>query len=493
MIDHNQHLPNGFLPTADQVVVSMDGHPLRVVRYSQFDTPIYFVHASPGEGLHRVSVVIKRKNHTARLHPRRLGIALEKEKRSLVFTFEGHPHFVLESEALGCLLFAFDPPQPDPSGPGVLDSAALGIVPGTGETQTAALQAAMDRISSDDALHTLRIAPGLYRTGDLHLRSDCRLHLSSGAVLQASDHADAFGGPGLADPDRPGLINAKDAKDFSVTGHGHIDGNRPVLDLDGYYGGMVRLTSCRNILLDGPVFSDSCGWNTTLRHCTDVVCHRLKILNNRPTLDCINTDGINPVSSSRVQIAHCLMHTGDDAVAVKSLPTGDLPAADVADITVTDLLAINNSSTAKIGTETMASVMERIRFERIDAVRTWRLIVIEAFDHAHVREVTFTDCHAHLLDGTWYPAHLIQLSAPAPRDAFRPIAGLGRIDGVTLTRISSDSAGRCAITGQSAERGVQNITLEDIRVAGEKIPADQLELGTFVSNVRYSHPSQPDK
>ena len=53
---------------------------------------------------------------------------------------------------------------------------------------------------------------------------------------------------------------------------------------------------------------------------------------------------------------HPLLYTGDDAVAVKSTNYGG-EVRNCCDITVTDLLAINNSATAKVGTETMAEKM----------------------------------------------------------------------------------------------------------------------------------------
>jgi hypothetical protein len=482
VLDHNAALPSGYLPTADQVTVQVDGIPLRVVRYSHFDVPVYFVHGSLQEGVdHDVSVTIKRYQGSCRLFPERLGIRLPRpaHKKPLVFTIRDNPYLVLESDGLGYVLLAFDPAQSEPQGTGVLRADEVGVLPDAGRVQTAAIQAAIDRVAADSALHTLVLPAGLYRAGDLHLRSHVRLHLARGAVLKASDRAADLGDPSVKgwDRDRATFIHASDCEEIAITGHGHIDGNRTVLDLEQYHKGLVRLLGCRQVRLEGPVFSDPCNWNTHLRACEEVLVRRLKVLNNRPMMVCINTDGVNPDCSRRVSIEHCLMHTGDDAVAVKSCDHGDGRLRDVADITVTDLLAINNSTTAKIGTETCAAVMERIRFVRIDAVRTARLCAVDAFDYAHIRDIVFEDCHVHDLDNHRPDGvatdRLIDLHASAT--TWRAVGGKSRISNVTLRNISSEESGRCVFTGLDSEYGVRGVTLDRVTSGGRRLVSSDVE------------------
>ena len=162
--------------------------------------------------------------------------------------------------------------------------------------QTKAIQAAIDHVAHNQNLSTLVLPAGHYRSGDLHLRSGVEFHLCSGAVLQASDRADDIGDAKVSgfDQQRACFINARNEENIAITGPGHIDGNRPALDVDRYYKGMVLLTGCKNVRVDGTFFSDSCGWNLTPRHCDDVTIHRAKLLSNRPIFDCMNTDGCNP-------------------------------------------------------------------------------------------------------------------------------------------------------------------------------------------------------
>lgn len=488
IIDHNAALPAGYLATADQAIAEVDGRPLRVLRYGHFDVPIYFVHASLPPGEHEVVIRINRYVKQWSLHPRRLGITVTQEKKAWRFTVRDNPHLVFANDGIGYLLLAFDPLQEEPAGQGVVIAADLGLRPDPAMVRTSAIQAALDRVSADHATHTLVFPPGIYRSGSLFLGSNCRVHLSSGAVLKASNDAQHMGDPTIMgyDPARGGFINARDANGISITGHGHIDGNRAVLDLGAYYRELIRLVGCRGVVLDGPVFSDACHWNTILRNCTDVVARRIKVLNNRPLINCINTDGINPDGSSRVTIDHCLMHTGDDAVAVKSSTRGTEPTSErVSDVLVSDLLAINNSTTCKVGTETWATVMERITFRRVEAVRTNRLCGIDALDESHVRDVTFEDCHVHHLDGTWREARLIDLYAPPPELCWRAVGGrqTASISDVRFRNISSIQPAACAFVGRSGTCQVSRIALVGIMAGDRPVRWEDLRIGDHVTDV----------
>lgn len=492
IIDHNAALPGEYLHTADQAFVAVDGQDLRVVRYRHFDVPLYFVHASLPKGTHKVQIRIKRHYTKVSVHPKRHGLAVDPggKKKPVRFTIQDNPHLVMECDGLGYVFMAFDPAQAIPQGESVLDASRHGLAPGSPAIQTKILQSAIDRVSASENLDTLLIPSGLYRTGDLHLKSNCCIHLASGAVIKASDSAFHFAEMGAtgSDGSRYCLINGRDQDNLAITGHGHIDGNRAMLDLERYFNGMVKLDRCHGVTFDGIILSDSCGWNTHFYACTEVLAHRVKILNNRPLVNCINTDGINPNACQRVRIEHCMMHTGDDAVAVKSCtwrrdmyPGHEQMLQDVKDITVSDLLAVNNSTTAKIGTETDSGIMENITFRRIDAVRTGRLCGIDAFDNACVRNVLFAGCHVHHFDDAMMDRRLIDLNAP--EIAFREIIGKSCIENVTLRNISSDEPARVVLTGRNAEFMVNNVTMENVSVAGKPVTGTMLEMNPYVHSV----------
>ena len=341
--------------------------------------------------------------------------------------------------------------------------------PTCSDVQTRSLQRAIDHVTASETCDTLVLMPGHYRIGDIQLRSGVNLHLTSGAVLQASDSAADIGDPTIPGhhAKRACLIEAKDAEAISITGHGHIDGNRGVLDNERYFKGMVRLTNCNQVQINGPIFSDACGWNTTPRHCRHVSIERLKIFNNRPLISCINTDGCNPDGCQDVRIDHCLMHTGDDAVAVKSTNYGG-DAQDCHDIAVTDLLAINNSATAKVGTETMAARMYNISFTDVCAVNTCRLVGLDAFDYAQIENVSWTNCYVHHLDQSWEEAPLIGLNAPPVGKAFRSLPAQATARNLRLKNITAaePAVAKVRTRLQDGQPAISDIEAVNIQTAG---------------------------
>jgi hypothetical protein len=448
-----------------------------VLRYSTLDEPVYFVHASlPEDGSEReLAIIIKRKHKVARLFSSTGEVALSDSpsvKQPWKTRISGNPHFCMECDGLGYIFFAFDPAAAVPSDADAITSSELGISPDGQSLNTTELQQAIDQVSESVDLKHLVLEAGHYRIGDILLKSGVHLHLCSGAVLQASDR-----GADIGDPSMPGhgrgracLVEAHGATDIGIIGHGHIDGNRSKLDLDRYFKGMMVLTGCSDVRIEGPIFSDACGWNTTPRHCRNVLVRRLKIMNNRPKTSCINTDGCNPDGCQNVHIDHCMFHTGDDAVAVKSTNYGG-EAKDCCDIRVTDLIAVNNSSTAKIGTETMANRMERISFERIFAVRTTRLAALDAFDYAHLSDIRWTDCGVHFLDDDWVDAYLVDLQAPPETKAFRSIPAKATATKLRLEGIHSEGPAVARLWSRQDDGvdAITDVSASNLTAAGKSI------------------------
>lgn len=475
LIDHNAALPNSYLPTADQIEIAIDGEAVRVVRYHTFDEPCYLVHVSwPDDAQsHELEFRIKRKYHQADLLGMDGPVALTKggaRGRSLVANVTGQPYLCLACDGIGYVFVAVDPAQSLPQGDGVLTAADTGLLPDAETVQTDAFQAAIDQVSASDALTTLVLGPGHYRTGDFYLKSNVRLHLASGAVLQASDHAADIGDPTLGGhaKGRACLVQAIDASNVAITGHGHVDGNRSVLDMERYFKGMAVFTRCHNLRLDGPVFANACGWNTTPRHSRDVVVQRMKFISNRPRISCINTDGCNPDGCQNLTISHCLAHTGDDAVAVKSTNYGGA-VQNCSDITIDGLLAVNNSSTAKVGTETMAERMERISFRRVCAVRTTRLVALDAYDYATIGDISWEDCYVHQFDDVWVESFVVDLQAPEPRVAFRSIPAKATAKRLQVRNITSAQQARARVLARIDDgiAAISDVSEDGITIAGE--------------------------
>ena len=78
---------------------------------------------------------------------------------------------------------------------------------------------------------------------------------------------------------------------------------------------LIQFYECRNVLLEGPTFSNSPFWNTHLVYCDDVVVSGCEFLN---PWNAQNGDGLDIDSCRNVRVSKCHCATGDDAICIKS-------------------------------------------------------------------------------------------------------------------------------------------------------------------------------
>ncbi|WP_099350371.1 glycoside hydrolase family 28 protein [Erwinia amylovora] len=206
---------------------------------------------------------------------------------------------------------------------------------------TDAIQNALNDCAPGKAVKLQKSASSaVFLSGPLSLPSGTNLWIDSGASLKAVNNATAFdktkNSCGVLDQSGKGcnaLITVSDATNSGIYGKGVIDGQGGVPLEDkktswwqlaamaknsGLKQNAPRLIQITNstdftiydiTLLNAPhfhvVFDTGNGltvWNTTI---------------NSPR-DAINTDGIDPISSKNVTIAHSNISTGDDNVAIKA-------------------------------------------------------------------------------------------------------------------------------------------------------------------------------
>jgi polygalacturonase len=140
------------------------------------------------------------------------------------------------------------------------------------------------------------------------------------------------------------LIYARDVTDIAITGKGIIDGQgfegffkwRPQqrdsqqllrkMGADGVpvdqrrFGpghylrpGFVQFVNCQRVLIDGPRLIDSTFW---IIH--PVYCNHVTVRNISLKSDHLNSDGVDPDSSTNVLIERCIFDVGDDGVSIKA-------------------------------------------------------------------------------------------------------------------------------------------------------------------------------
>ena len=212
-----------------------------------------------------------------------------------------------------------------------------------------ALQRAVDECRRQDG-GTVRVNPGVWRTGAVKLYSNIRLYLEEGSRLEFSaDPADYLPmvftrWEGIECWNYSPLIYAADCVNIAVAGKGELYGSGPQwwhwkslqqkaarklydAEADGIpvderrFGtveaalrpSFIQFVRCRNVCFSDFSISEGPQWMIHPVYCENVLVKGVNVSSGGP-----NTDGLNPDSCSNVRIEDCTFATGDDCIALNS-------------------------------------------------------------------------------------------------------------------------------------------------------------------------------
>lgn len=221
------------------------------------------------------------------------------------------------------------------------DDAVLKIESDGVQEVTAAVQAAVDKVSSSGG-GRLTVPAGEYVVMALKLKSGVELHLEEGAKLLSVTNPVAY-----AKARRYGnaTVLVLDQRNVSITGPGTIDGRggSPLsrISPDTWY--VLRVDGSKNILIEDVTLLGSSAWTCKLTKNDGVTVRRVKIHGHAYYCN----DGID-INSRNVLVEDCDIDAEDDAIVLKTL-TPDFP---VENVTVRRCRLASNSSHIKFGTET---------------------------------------------------------------------------------------------------------------------------------------------
>lgn len=254
------------------------------------------------------------------------------------------------------------------------------------EVQTETLQGLIDKAASQRRGGVVRLPPGCYLTGTLHMRSGVYLHLHEDTVLLGTPDRSAY----PVDPPVTGLSIARcrllhfdGVEDSGVVGRGAINGNGSLLRHEALFGNgrrkrvpsnLVRIQNSRRIRFQDVFLLDSEFWNTHILASEDVSFANVRLINEipprrwdplHPDYTWNNADGINPDASRNIRISDLFAYCGDDCLPVKN--TGNAADATRAseDMRFARCTLISETTVMKIGTETCGPAFRDIVFEDI--------------------------------------------------------------------------------------------------------------------------------
>ena len=268
---------------------------------------------------------------------------------------------------------------------------------------------------------TLRLRAGRYMTRPIFLKSDMTLLLDQGAELcaiGARDHwlqlpaRDGSGRPlgtweGLPEQCFAALVSAVDCDDLMITGRGTIDGGGDRGDWWQWPKGKragarrprtIHLAYCRNAALSGVTVCNSPSWTIHPYRCENLRVSAIRVKNPK---DSPNTDGLNPESCSKVDIAGVSFSVGDDCIAIKAgkrAPDAQDHLAPCEDITIRHCEMEFGHGAVVLGSE-MSGDIRRVSINNCTFTQTDRGLRLKTrrgrggvIEHVRMRNVRMAEC-----------------------------------------------------------------------------------------------------
>jgi hypothetical protein len=330
--------------------------------------------------------------------------------------------------------------------------------------------------------------PGVHRPGHITLKSNQTVYIAGGAVVHGS-------------------IHAAEASNIRILGRGILDASTFER---GQGRGCIRLTDCRDVVIDGPILRDPDVWCLSLFGCSNVSIANVKLIG----LWRYNADGIDVCNSQDVAIRDSFIRSFDDSIAVKGMRgRGEAASKEprpVQRVTAERCVIWNDWGRAlEIGAETVAPEIADITFRDCDIVRTdYAALDIQHGDRASIRNVLYENIRFEIDDvnlaptiqqtdeavfepqSDWCPRLLIIeiVSTMWNRDAVR-----GSVENIALRDISVTGKPfpPSRVQGFDAEHQVKGVTIQNLRVNGRMIDCledAQVAVQPFVEDVRMLAP-----
>ncbi len=355
---------------------------------------------------------------------------------------------------------------------------------GDGQTKdTAAIQKAIDACEARGG-GTVLLAKGTYLVGPIVLKSHITFEIEPDATLLGSqDKADYPDAIELRQPGVAPLIEAKNAKDVTITGGGTIDGNgKPWWD-DVYAHRhnpdfdpakrprLLILDHCHHVLIEHVTIENSASWQVVPYYSDHVTIRDGKILAPARSP---NTDGIDPFSSHHVLIDHMIIDVGDDNVAIKSgQPGSPGPDDPSTDITVRDCTFLHGHGMS-IGSE-LSGGAQHVTVKRVRFENTGNGIRIKSnrdrggdIGDLDFRDLTMHNVGTAILVTEYYPKVPVH-DAPQSVTRLTP-----RFHDIHISNVVATGAREAGTIVGLPEEPIASISLKDVHISAEK--------GMIVSN-----------
>lgn len=256
--------------------------------------------------------------------PQKLGVVGRLEANILHFKILKGQYLIVKLNSKRALVIAADSAdkhKPASRGHGIFNvlDEPYAADSGGAALSTQAIQRAINDASKYNK-GIVYVPKGIYRIGNLELKSNLNLFLEPGAVLLFSplreDHSvDARKFSQNRDITR-WIYTSGGAKNIKIFGSGTLDGNGQLTTRKINLGNhILSILGATNVEINGPIIRDSGAWAILPARSVNVRLKNLKIFNR---FDMGENDGIDVIESQNIRITHVIGIGLDDPFSTKT-------------------------------------------------------------------------------------------------------------------------------------------------------------------------------
>lgn len=359
---------------------------------------------------------------------------------------------------------------------------------------TVEIQKAIDACALDGG-GTVYVPKGDFLVGTINLKSNVNFHMETGARLVATTDLSKYQ---RHNKELAGVFYTEKATNVSITGYGTIfgqgmkmmytdsakvignaqytrqkenfrkvsrgNGDGPFYPKDRFHQ-MVIFSECAKVTLKDFTCIDAPYWTILIVHSEDVLCDGLRIDNN---LDIPNSDGLDVISCSNVNISNCNFSCGDDAIVLAGYAEhwGDPGFKGILkpskNINVENCVLRSRSSAIRIGGWDQ-NHMSNYNFNNIVIYESNRGINLGVGDYGSIQNMNFSNIRieTRLHTGDWWgQGDPIKITA-MPGMPNSPNVGI--IKNINFTNVSIRSE-NCINMYASKETRLQNIFFNNLQM-----------------------------
>lgn len=224
---------------------------------------------------------------------------------------------------------------------------------------------------------TYYFGPGVHNVGQINLKSNESLYIDKDAYVY-------------------GNIFSEKAENIHIFGNGIFDQSdieRPGEDC--LISGNVKFEHCKNVLLEGVGFTNSCSWCASIFNCFNLTFDGVKIFGQWR----YNTDGVDIVNSQDITIKNSFVHSFDDSIVIKAYDKS-LWVHGIEDCgTCNKNILIENNVVwcdwgrcLELGFETACLEYSNILYRNIDVIHSAEVALsIHNGDYAEIHNINYED------------------------------------------------------------------------------------------------------